>query len=119
MVPLTPLHGFSRHAFQIKNKEREYFGTLGSQTCAKVKKRAASWRIAALSWRWRRCAMRKRCELLALLEQLQNILCIGVGDGERLDAKLLLCLQGFEARGFLVHVCINQLADTGIDRIHQ
>src|SRR5690606_37454581 len=53
------------------------------------------------------------------LEERENRLRVAVGDLERLDAELLLDLQGLEAGRFLVHVGIDELADAALDRVHQ
>jgi hypothetical protein len=45
---------------------------------------------------------------LGLLEQLENDLAVLVGDGERLNAELLLRLQGLQARRGFVHVGVNE-----------
>ena len=45
------------------------------------------------------------CELLAI--------------AERLDAELLLDLQGLQLGRLLVHVGVDELADAAIDRVHQ
>jgi len=54
-----------------------------------------------------------------LLEQPQDVLARGVGNAERLDAELLLHLQSLQLGRLLVHVGIDQGADTRLDGIHQ
>src|SRR5690349_19352231 len=52
-------------------------------------------------------------------EGRQDRLRRAVGDRQRLDAELLLDLQRLEAGRFLVHVGIDELADTAVDGVHQ
>ena len=54
-----------------------------------------------------------------LTEQGQNVLRTLVGDRQRLDAELLLCLQSLETGRFLVHVSVNQLTHTTVNCVTQ
>lgn len=45
---------------------------------------------------------------IPLLEELQDHLRVLIGDGKRLHAKLLLCLQSLETGRGLVHICVNK-----------
>jgi hypothetical protein len=47
------------------------------------------------------------------------VLRIGVGDGQRLDAELLLYLKRLELCRVLVHVGVDELADAAVDGVHQ
>ena len=56
---------------------------------------------------------------LILLEQLENKLTVLIGDGERLHAQLLLCLQGLQACGGVVHIGVDERADACLVVGHQ
>src|SRR5205814_8393253 len=53
----------------------------------------------------------------AAAEERNDRLRTAVGDRQRLDAELLLHLEGLQARRFLVHVGIDQSADALVDRV--
>src|SRR5690606_30182835 len=57
--------------------------------------------------------------LVVLAEERQDVLRRGVGDGERLDAELLLHLQRLQLGGLLFHVGVDQLADAARDGVRQ
>src|SRR5687768_18181537 len=58
-------------------------------------------------------------KLVPLLEQTQDALARAVGDRERLDAELLLHLQGLQAGRLFVHVGVDELADAAFDCVHE
>src|SRR5690606_19749979 len=53
------------------------------------------------------------------LEKCQYVLRVGVRNRHGLDAQLLLNLERLETGRFLVHVGIDELADTTVNRVHQ
>src|SRR5690606_30725024 len=52
-----------------------------------------------------------------LAEQRQDVLRVGVGNRQRLDAQLLLHLQSRETSRLLLHICIDELANTAVTRV--
>src|SRR6185312_2988107 len=56
---------------------------------------------------------------LLAAEERENVLARLVGNAERLDAELLLDLEGLQPGRFLVHVSIDELRNARRDRVPQ
>src|SRR5579862_6882462 len=61
----------------------------------------------------------RRLTRLGLPEEAEQRGARLVGDRERLDAKLLLGLQGGQLSAFLAEVGVDQVADAGVQRVLQ
>src|SRR5215510_10384830 len=82
--------------------------------------RAAPWRAAGKRERPRQGSVAFPPEIVVgLAEERQEALAVAVGDRERLNAKLLLNLEGLQAGRFRVHVGVDELADTAGHRVNQ